>query len=55
MPVDFEVRRSNRLSDQMAKNDGPAVGTIDLTSDQENDDVAGMNELNCNNFVVVYV
>ena len=43
---DFEVRRSKRLSDQMGKNDGPAVATIDLTSDQEGrDDVSGMNVL----------
>ncbi|PWA84829.1 hypothetical protein CTI12_AA155960 [Artemisia annua] len=38
---DFEVRRSKRVSDQMGKNDGPAVATIDLTSDQEMDDVSG--------------
>jgi hypothetical protein len=44
--VDFEVRRSKRVSDQMGKNDGPAGGTIDLTSDHEIDNVSGMNVLN---------
>ena len=44
--VDFEVRRSTRLIDQMAEKNGPGFGTIDLTSDQENNDVSGMNLLN---------
>ncbi|PWA66902.1 Peptidase C48, SUMO/Sentrin/Ubl1 [Artemisia annua] len=35
------IRRSKRVSDQMGKNDGPDVETIDLTSDQEMDDVSG--------------
>ncbi|PWA79108.1 ulp1 protease family, C-terminal catalytic domain-containing protein [Artemisia annua] len=43
LPPILIVRRSKRVSDQMGKNDGPAVATIDLTSDQEDmDDVSGI-------------
>lgn len=41
--VDFEVRRSRRLSDQMGNDAGGYGVTIDLTSDPENVDVPGMN------------
>ncbi|PWA68285.1 ulp1 protease family, C-terminal catalytic domain-containing protein [Artemisia annua] len=43
LPPILIVRRSKRVSDQMGKNDGQAVATIDLTSDQEEmDDVSGI-------------
>ena len=51
--VDFEVRRSTRLTDQMSEKDGPGVATIDLTSDHETDGVSGINLLNCNCIVFV--
>ena len=41
--VDFEVRRSRRLSDQMGNDAGGFGATIDLTSDHKNADVPGMS------------
>ncbi|PWA54300.1 hypothetical protein CTI12_AA426940 [Artemisia annua] len=41
IPPILRVRRSTRLIDQMSEKDGLGVGTIDLTSDQENDNVSG--------------
>ncbi|PWA57675.1 ulp1 protease family, C-terminal catalytic domain-containing protein [Artemisia annua] len=41
LPPILRVRRSSRIIDQMAEKDGLGVRTIDLTSDQEHDDVSG--------------
>ena len=41
--VDFEVRRSRRLVDQMGNDAGGSGGTIDLTSDNETVDGSGIS------------
>ena len=51
--VDFEVRRSTRLTDQMSGKDGPGFATIYLTSDNDTDGVPCINLLNCNCIVFV--
>ncbi|PWA49956.1 ulp1 protease family, C-terminal catalytic domain-containing protein [Artemisia annua] len=48
LPPILIVRRSTRIIDQIAEKDGPGVGTIDLTSDDENDDVSGTGFHGCN-------